>query len=589
MGVVHLARDASGRRVALKVLRPHVVGDDEARARLAREVNSLGRIRSVRVAEIVDADPWGDIPFVATRYVPGLSLHDHVREEGTVRGADLRWFAHCLGQALQAVHAVGVLHRDIKPSNVLMEGRAPVLIDFGLARLADDPKLTHTGWLMGTPGYLAPEILFGDEATTASDVHAWAATVAYAATGRSPFGRGPAMAIMDRVRRGEHDLDGVEGDVRRALEAALDPEPGNRPTLDHLVARFAPDGAPAVAAPAPPEPTALRPEVLTMPFAAVAARAADAPTGRVVDAPVPTRVETVPTTPASTTAPPLLPPVHEPYEQPPPVPAPAQRFHPLPPARTAPPTGPTRAAPVAYAPLAPRPGPAHDPWAERGTWPPPAPGEGVPGHPGRGPAPQALPPQPLAARLRRAVLLVLLAGLVGAVVSVVPWLAVGGLVLLVWALRTASLVGSAADVRRRRRGRGAWYDPFLALVLSPVHVAVGLAGTLLLALWSALVGAAALLLAYGLGGGTPGALLAGGLGLALGIWTGPGSTRVRRPLDRVLRPVSAGVGPWVAASFVVGCLVVGCGAIGLGGGADWTPAEDRPFRSVDPAAQLSFR
>ena len=152
MGVVHLARRPGGERVALKVLRPHIVGDDEARHRLAREVNSLSRITSRRVAEIVDADPWGDIPFVATRYVPGLSLHDHVHQEGPIAGADLVWAASCLAEALAAVHAVGVLHRDIKPSNVLMEGRTPILIDFGLARVADDPKLTHTGWLLGTPG-----------------------------------------------------------------------------------------------------------------------------------------------------------------------------------------------------------------------------------------------------------------------------------------------------------------------------------------------------------------------------------------------------------------------------------------------------
>ena len=184
MGVVHLAQRPDGHRVALKVLRPHIVGDDEARARLAREVGSLSRIRSRWVAEIVDADPWAEIPYVATRYVPGLSLHDLVAEEGPVTGDDLRWFAECLAEGLASVHAVGVLHRDVKPSNVLMEGRTPILIDFGLARVADDPRLTHTGWLLGTPGYLAPEILHGDDATTASDVHSWAATVAYAGTGR---------------------------------------------------------------------------------------------------------------------------------------------------------------------------------------------------------------------------------------------------------------------------------------------------------------------------------------------------------------------------------------------------------------------
>ena len=132
------------------------------------------------------------------------------------------------------MHAVGVLHRDVKPSNVLMEGRAPILIDFGLARVADDPRLTHTGWLLGTPGYLAPEILYGEDATTASDVHSWAATVAFAGTGRPPFGRGPSMAIMDRVRRGEHDLTGLPDDLRPLVAAALDPDPSRRPTLAEI-------------------------------------------------------------------------------------------------------------------------------------------------------------------------------------------------------------------------------------------------------------------------------------------------------------------------------------------------------------------
>ena len=234
MGVVHLGQKPGERAVAIKVLRPHIVGDDEARQRLAREVNSLSLIRSRRVAEIVDADPWGDIPFVATRYVPGLSLDDHVNEEGPLTGDDLLWFADCLAEALEAVHAVGVLHRDIKPSNVIMEGRTPILIDFGLARVADDPRLTMTGWLLGTPGYLAPEILQGEDATAASDVHAWAATVAYAGLGRAPFGRGPSMAIMDRVRRGEHDLSGLDADLRPLIEEALAPHAADRPSLPEV-------------------------------------------------------------------------------------------------------------------------------------------------------------------------------------------------------------------------------------------------------------------------------------------------------------------------------------------------------------------
>ena len=265
MGVVHLAQAENGARVALKVLRPHVIGDDEARERLSREVASLRRVRSPRVAEVLDADPWGETPYVATRYVPGLSLHQHVRENGPLDGADLTWFAACLAEAMTAVHTVGVLHRDIKPSNVLLEGRSPVLIDFGLARLAEDPRLTHTGWLLGTPGYLAPEILYGDDATTASDVHAWAATVVFAATGRPPYGTGPAMAIMDRVRRGEHDLSGVPADLRPLLTRCLDPEPDARPTTGHLLASLraeAGDGPRSPSSPAGPTDQPTMPWVL---------------------------------------------------------------------------------------------------------------------------------------------------------------------------------------------------------------------------------------------------------------------------------------------------------------------------------------
>lgn len=257
MGVVHLAQKPGGERVALKVLRPHVVGDDEARARLAREVNSLARIRSPRVAEIVDSDPWGPVPFVATRYVPGLALNAHVREEGPLRGGDLAWFAHGLAQALHAVHRVGVLHRDIKPSNVLMEGRNPVLIDFGLARVADDASITRTGWLLGTPGYLAPEILYGHTPTAAADVHSWAATVAFAATGRPPFGSGPSVAVMDRVRRGEHDLAGLDPELAPLVAAALDPEPAARPRLPQVLEALGGTPTRERTRPAPAEPPTL--------------------------------------------------------------------------------------------------------------------------------------------------------------------------------------------------------------------------------------------------------------------------------------------------------------------------------------------
>ena len=285
MGVVHLARKGDGPRVALKVLRPHIVGDDEARRRLAREVTSLERIRSRWIAEIVDADPWAATPYVATRYVPGLSLHDHVPQEGPITGGDLHWFARCLAEGVASVHSVGVLHRDVKPSNVLLEGRTPILIDFGLARVADDPKLTHTGWLLGTPGYLAPEILYGDDATTASDVHSWAATVAYAGTGHPPFGRGPSMAIMDRVRRGEHDLAGLPDDLRAVVSAALQPDPQRRPGLTEIIRRLGGDATATVAPPTAPPVDEEDP--FTLPLALAAHDEAVAPTRVTQGAPLP--------------------------------------------------------------------------------------------------------------------------------------------------------------------------------------------------------------------------------------------------------------------------------------------------------------
>jgi hypothetical protein len=148
----------------------------------------------------------------------------------------------------------------VKPSNVLIEEGEPVLIDFGLAQLSDDLALTQTGWLLGTPGYLAPEILYGDGPTPAADVHAWAATVTFAAIGRGPYGTGPAMAVMDRERRGHSNLDGVPSGLDDVVAAALRSDPGNRPTARQLVEwldsrMHPPPGAVAVPAPAEPRST----------------------------------------------------------------------------------------------------------------------------------------------------------------------------------------------------------------------------------------------------------------------------------------------------------------------------------------------
>ncbi len=529
MGVVHLGQGVDGTRVALKVLRPHVVGDDEGRERLAREVASMRRVRSPRIAEVLDADPWGPTPYIATRYVPGLSLHQHVRQVGPVGGDDLRHLAAGLAEALLAVHSVGVLHRDIKPSNVLLEGRSPVLIDFGLARLAEDPRLTVTGWLLGTPGYLAPEILYGDDATVASDVHSWAATVALAATGRPPYGRGPAVAIMDRVRRGEHDLDGVPPELLPVVASALAPDPQQRPSLPALLADLRP--RPAVSpAPSPAAPPGRHDsqDVPTMPFA-LATAGTDGDATDVFDA------------------------------------APATR----------------RLDPVPESPAPGRPAPPQVQQAARGPYMQPAP----PTASSQEPAPWQPPPAGLP-RVQRGLVLAGLFALVAVGFAFAPYLALAAFGVVTLAVQTWSWTQESAQDRVWRRGGRRWYDATLAVVSAPWYLLVATGGTLLLLVW-----AAALTFLVGLGlliSALPveGHLLVMGTALAFSAWWGPGARRLRTPTRRAVllatrRPWTG----WVAVG-VVALAVAGPAFLLLTQGVTWEPQPGPPWRSETMLGRL---
>ena len=237
MGVVHLALDPHGRAVAVKVLRPHVAHDPEARARLEREVATLARIRHPRVAPVIDCDLAGTRPYVVTRYIAGDVLDDLVDNHGPLAPTDLLRLARGLHGALEAIHAVGVVHRDLKPGNVLLDDDGePVVIDFGIAHVAEDPRLTATGLVMGTPGYLSPEVIEGAAVTPATDWWGWAATLAFAATGRPPFGRGSMNIVLTRVRAGNSDLDGVDPRLEPLLAAALSPRPEERPPAEIVMA-----------------------------------------------------------------------------------------------------------------------------------------------------------------------------------------------------------------------------------------------------------------------------------------------------------------------------------------------------------------
>ena len=519
MGVVHLARKGDGPRVALKVLRPHIVGDQEARRRLAREVSSLERIRSRWVAEILDADPWATTPYVATRYVPGLSLHDHVPHEGPIRGEDLRWFARCLAEGVASVHAVGVLHRDVKPSNVLLEGRTPILIDFGLARVADDPKLTHTGWLLGTPGYLAPEILYGEDATTASDVHSWAATVAYAGTGNPPFGRGPSMAIMDRVRRGEHDLTGLPDDLRPLVAAALQPDPARRPTIADLIDRLGGDRT-VVRAIVPPRPDEAD-DPFTIPLALAANDGAAAPT-RVTQGLPPTAPATTPPT-----APPTAPPSRTPYA--------ATRHLPTDGDGTEP-TDPDD-LPVDL-----EPGPARE-------------STGV--------------------VLRRGLTVAALGLVAAALVAAWPYAGAAIVLATTWLLRTCTMTVTAAGDRRRLRGTR-WYDVLLAPLSAPWYLVASLPGALLLGLWSLGLALAGTLVCYAAGASTVTTLGVTGLCLVVSLWWGPGAAHVRWPVRVVAQSLARRIGRWAVVTTV---LVATAGFVGHQASLDisWSPFGKPPL------------
>jgi serine/threonine protein kinase len=550
MGVVHLGQRPGERPVAIKVLRPHVVGDDEARRRLAREVSSLSRIRSRRVAEIVDADPFGEIPFVATRYVPGLSLHDHVQEEGALDGEDLLWFADCLAEALEAVHSVGVLHRDVKPSNVIMEGRTPILIDFGLARVAEDSRITMNGWLLGTPGYLAPEILYGDDASAASDVHAWAATVAYAGTGRAPYGRGPSVAVMDRVRRGEHDLTGLEPDVLELVEAALAPDAADRPTLeevrDWLEDLGSPEGTDgdsdgrAGSRSSAPSP-------VTLPYVA----------GVRADLEAPTRIGTA-------AGPPVVEePVHWSHDW-------DRR------------TDDRRDLD------------RHDEdrtdawrddatvgWGDAGTVPHRRTrllSDGSTEHVADyGPA--ARPRVPAGERLRRALTLLAVGGVVAGAITCAPYAALAVLLVLVWLLRSGSLAAASAGSRRDRRG-AKWYDGIQVLLAAPWHAVAGLGGSLLLFLWSAGIACAVALLCFAAALSLTTSLAVIGAMFALSTWWGPGSERLRSPVHRVVDPLARRVVPWLLVTLVVAAVGSGLGAAASSQGTSWAPYDSAPFSDV---------
>ncbi|MFF8409816.1 serine/threonine-protein kinase [Streptomyces omiyaensis] len=240
MGRVFLARSAGGRTVAVKVVHAELAAQDEFRRRFAREVEALERVGGTGTAPVLGSDTTSASPWVAIGYVPGPSLRAVVGDEyGPLPPATVRALGAGLGRALDHIHRAGLVHRDLKPSNVLLTVDGPRIIDFGIARAVDtvtDGGLTSTGAVVGSPGFMSPEQVRGEKLGPASDVFCLGSVLAYAATGRSPFGTSDSgvHALMFRIAHDEPDLTDVAPALTGLIRACLAKDPAARPTAAEI-------------------------------------------------------------------------------------------------------------------------------------------------------------------------------------------------------------------------------------------------------------------------------------------------------------------------------------------------------------------
>jgi len=241
MGEVFFGRSRAGRPVAVKLIYPAFAHDAGFRRRFRLEVEAGRKVGGFHAAQVVDADPDAERPWMVTAFVAGPSLDRMLAEHQALPPDSLRVLGAGVAEALGAIHAAGLIHRDLKPSNILLAEDGPHVIDFGVARAIDDAGLTARS---GTPGFMAPEVLLGQPLTSACDVFALGMVLAYAA-GLRPFGLGQAEVIAYRVVHEEPDLSGLDPQIRDVVAACLAKEPADRPnpaTILELLADPDPPG-----------------------------------------------------------------------------------------------------------------------------------------------------------------------------------------------------------------------------------------------------------------------------------------------------------------------------------------------------------
>lgn len=232
MGVVYLATGSDGQQVALKVVRPELAQQRGFRVRFAREVTAMQRVSSPMVAHVLAAETEAEQQWMAMEFVTGPTLASFVEEKGPMPQEPLRTLGLGLLEALDSVHNAGLIHRDLKPSNVILGPDGPKVLDFGIAYVMDATSLTATGQALGSVTWMAPEQLTGDKETPATDLHAWACVMAFAATGSNPYGQGRQAAVVMRITQGSHNIAGrlPMGTLRTAILRCLDQDPSRRPT-----------------------------------------------------------------------------------------------------------------------------------------------------------------------------------------------------------------------------------------------------------------------------------------------------------------------------------------------------------------------
>lgn len=260
MGEVFLGRSRGGRKVAVKIVRPHIADQPGFRDRFRREVEAAQRVGGFWTAPVIGADPDAETPWVASQYIPAPDLATLVADEGPLPAAELRSLGAGLSEALDSIHQAGLVHRDMKPSNVLVTDDGPRVIDFGISKALEGATvLTGTGTVIGTPGFMSPEQAIGGEVGAVSDVFSLGSVLVFAATGAGPFGEGTAPALLYRVVHDEPDLSQLPASLRSVVAACLTKKPEKRPRPKEVLDLLAPAGGdhaarPPVPAP-PPSPT----------------------------------------------------------------------------------------------------------------------------------------------------------------------------------------------------------------------------------------------------------------------------------------------------------------------------------------------